>query len=153
LQDKFREMRKATFEIIKAMLVLLFVYAAVSKLIAFDTFKIQLGLSPLLGGFAAMLAWAIPMIELLIAGLLMIGTAQTEGLYCSLILMSAFTIYLILMLMFSKHIPCSCGGILQGLSWKIHTLFNLFVIGLILIGIKLQHHDINTPQFKERLSK
>jgi hypothetical protein len=52
-------------------------------------------------------------------------------------LMVSFTIYIIATLTFSKHIPCSCGGIIAQLSWKQHILFNTVFIILGFLGITL----------------
>lgn len=127
--------RKITLEIISALIILLWVYAAVSKLIDYSTFKVQLGKSPLLTQFAGFVAIAIPIIELLISGALIVPKYRMVGLYGSLFMLVMFTAYLIVILNFSYYIPCSCGGILSGLSWNTHIVFNLAFAALAVIGI------------------
>jgi uncharacterized membrane protein YphA (DoxX/SURF4 family) len=127
--------KKITSEIITALLVLLFMYAAVSKLIDYSIFKKQLEKSPLLSQIAPLLAIVIPAAELFISVLLLQNKTRLKGLYASFCLMMAFTIYLIGMLNFSKVIPCSCGGIIRALSWKEHVIFNLAFIFLSVAGI------------------
>lgn len=127
--------RKITLEIISALLVLLWVYAAISKLIDYSTFKVQLGKSPLLTQFAGFVAIAVPLIELLISGALIVPKYRLIGLYGSLFMLVMFTAYLIAILNFSYYIPCSCGGILSGLSWNTHIVFNLAFAALAVIGI------------------
>lgn len=127
--------RKITLEIISALLVLLWVYAAVSKLIDYSTFKVQLGKSPLLTQFAGFAAIGVPLVELLISGALIVPKYRLVGFYGSFFLLIMFTAYLIAILNFSYYIPCSCGGILSGLSWNIHVVFNLAFAALTIIGI------------------
>jgi hypothetical protein len=133
--------QKITIEIICALLVLLFVYAAVGKLLAYDTFKIQLSNSPFLKPFAAIIVWLIPGAELFIAVMLTVMQTRKVALYASLILLVIFTLYITGMLLFAIHLPCSCGGIIQHLSWKQHLLFNLFFMVLTAIGIVLERNQ------------
>jgi hypothetical protein len=49
-------------EIISALLVLLFMYAAVTKLLDYQTFKFQLAKSPFITQFSAIIAWTLPII-------------------------------------------------------------------------------------------
>lgn len=62
------KIKNIILDIICLLYVLLFVYAAVSKLLDFENFRVQLGQSPLLSAFAGLIAWMVPVIELLIAG-------------------------------------------------------------------------------------
>ena len=129
--------KKILLEIICLLLVVLFIYAASNKMMDYANFKRQLGLSPLLGDFANLVAWVIPTIEIIIAFLLIIPEFKVWGLYASFILMSLFTAYLFIILNFvdAKDIPCSCGGILNGLGWRKHIYFNLFFVFISAIGI------------------
>lgn len=52
------------------LLIMLFVYTAISKLLDYETFKGQLLSQPLPYFLSSQLVWAIPGIELLTAGLL-----------------------------------------------------------------------------------
>ncbi|MGB6093320.1 MAG: MauE/DoxX family redox-associated membrane protein [Moheibacter sp.] len=113
------------------LFVLLFVYAAVSKLLEFEDFQIQLAQSPLLSAYAGLVAPVIIAIELITAILLSFRVTRLVGLYLSFSLMAAFTIYIYLILNYSEFIPCSCGGILEDMGWTEHLIFN---IGFILLG-------------------
>jgi len=74
---KIKNSLKNTLVIIICYLyVLLFVYAAVSKLLDFNTFQVQLGQSPLLSAFAGWVSWAVVLSELLIAGLLFLSVCS-----------------------------------------------------------------------------
>ena len=124
--------KKIALEIICFLFILLFTYAAATKLIDYQKFTVQIGQSPLLTDFAGVLAWAVPGVELLIAGMLAITRLRLVGLYASFSLMVMFTAYIIAILQFSKDIPCSCGGVLESMGWTEHLIFN---IGFVLLGL------------------
>jgi len=117
-------------EIISALFILLFMYAATSKLMDVQKFTIQLGQSPLLSSFSGVVAVLVPSVEIIIAILLCFKQSRLAGLYASFSLMVMFTAYIIAITRFSQFIPCSCGGILQKMSWNQHLLFNIFFVGL-----------------------
>lgn len=134
--------KKTVIEIICSLLILLFVYAAVSKLADYERFIIQLSKSPFITSFSNLIAWSLPTIEILIALLLAIKKTRLTGLYASFFLMCLFTAYLIIMLNFSYYVPCSCGGVLQRLSWDQHIVFNSFFIAISAAGAIMQHKHI-----------
>lgn len=117
--------------------VLLFVYAAVSKLLDFENFQVQLGQSPLVGAFAGILAWGVPLGEIAIALLLLVPASRFAGLLLGFCLMVSFSAYIYIILNFSESIPCSCGGILEKLGWKEHLWFNLSFVFLSALGLVL----------------
>jgi Methylamine utilisation protein MauE. len=124
-------------EAISFLFILLFMYAAVSKFADYDKFRIQLGQSPLLTDFAKWIAWFIPAVEVVISLMLAFARSRLKGLYASFTLMVMFTAYIFTIQNFSDYIPCSCGGILQDMSWTQHLLFNLAFVILGVVGIKL----------------
>ena len=119
-------------EIAAIAFILLFTYAAASKLIEYDKFEVQLGQSPLLTSVAFILVWLVPSIEIIISLLLAFQKTRMAGFYLSFILMLIFTGYIIVILYFSPYVPCSCGGVLEKLSWKQHLFFN---IGFVLLSV------------------
>ena len=121
-------------EIISMLFLLLFVYAAVSKLLDYQKFKIQLVQSPLLATYASILVWFIPTLELIIA-MILLSKHKSLGLKLCLGLMIVFTIYIWYTLNYSDYIPCSCGGIISDLNWTEHLIFNLFWIVFAIIAI------------------
>jgi hypothetical protein len=124
-------------EIISGLLLLLFSYTAVSKLIDHNQFVEQLGKSPYLEPYATIVAWVIPIAESLIALLLLFKKTRLTGLFASFALMLAFTIYIYEMLHYSYYVPCSCGGVLAAMSWTQHFWFNVLFTLLTLTGILL----------------
>lgn len=124
-------------QIICTLLILLFVYAGVSKLLGYAEFRMQLGRAPFIASYAGIIAWLVPTIELVIVAMLTIMRTRKMGLYASLILMIIFTGYIAGMLLSGTHLPCSCGGVINGLSWGQHLMFNIFFILLSITGIAL----------------
>lgn len=129
-------MKKAIVEGICLLYVLLFAYAAISKLIDHQQFAQQLQESPL-HRFAAILVWLVPASELVLAALLLIPTTRKLALYGSFLLMMTFTLYIIYILKYTLDIPCSCGGLLEDMTWPQHLIFNIVFTALALTAIVL----------------
>ncbi|HEX2684308.1 MAG TPA: MauE/DoxX family redox-associated membrane protein [Ferruginibacter sp.] len=123
--------RSVIIEVICGLFILLFMYAAVSKLLDIEKFRVQVGQSPLLTRMAGFVAWFIPAVEILISIMLTMGRTRLVGLFASFGLMVMFTAYIVAITQFSDHVPCSCGGILQKLGWTEHLVFN---IGFVALG-------------------
>jgi hypothetical protein len=131
-------MKKTLFvEIISVLFIILFVYAAASKLIDYQKFRVQLGQSPMLTSYAGIVAWLVPLAEVVIALLLAGWRFRILGLYASFSLMVMFTTYIFLITRFSEFVPCSCGGILEKLSWNQHFVFNIIFVTLAATGVYL----------------
>jgi len=124
-------------DIISYSFFTLFLYAAASKILDYNNFKVQLSKSPIVTEFASIIAWALPVVESIIAVLLLITKTKLLGLYGSFTLMVLFTSYIIGILNFSNSIPCSCGGILERMGWTDHLIFNAFFVLISMIGIFL----------------
>lgn len=107
--------------------IILFVYAALSKLTDFENFQVQVAQSPLLSAFATFIAYATIIGELIIALLLCVTKTKRVGLYFFLGMMTAFTVYIYLILNYSPFVPCSCGGILEKMGWTEHLWFNIII--------------------------
>ncbi|HMH31699.1 MAG TPA: MauE/DoxX family redox-associated membrane protein [Puia sp.] len=124
-------------KIISFLFIFLFIYAAASKFIDFQKFRVELGQSPLLTAMADWIAWIVPILEIFISALLAAQKFRLAGLYASFSLMVIFTAYIITITHFSEYIPCSCGGILATLTWNQHLIFNLAFVLLGIIGVLL----------------
>lgn len=134
-------MEKLFVFIASGIMILLFCYAAISKLTDFDNFQVQISASPFLNGFSQFLPYTIIIVELLIAGLLCYRKTRTMGLIGSLVLMIVFTGYIALLITTSKNLPCSCGGLLEKMSWSQHLYFNMgcVVLTIIALGLNLKY--------------
>lgn len=130
-------------EIIIMLYSILFLYTGISKLIDYPVFKEQLAVSPVIAPVSTIIAALLPFTEFAIVLLLIIPRLRLLGFYASAILMTTFTIYIIIMMLTSDNLPCSCGGIISELSWGQHIIFNTAFIGLAITGILLEkklHH-------------
>lgn len=144
--DLNKKIKTIALKIICLLYVILFVYAASNKVLDFENFQVQLGQSPLLSVHASWISWVVILTELGIASLLLIPKLQPIGLYASLGLMTMFSAYIFIILHFSPFIPCSCGGILEKMSWNMHLIFNCIFIVLALFAIvliKQSNNNIN----------
>ncbi|WP_413513612.1 MauE/DoxX family redox-associated membrane protein [Myroides odoratus] len=130
-------MKTKLISFVRYFFVLLFVYAATSKLLAFDTFSVQLTQSPIVSTYGHRIAYLILLIEFTVALLLVNKRTRRIGLYLSYGLMVAFTFYIYLSINYSDFIPCSCGGILEKMDWNTHLWFNIGVSILALIALYL----------------
>jgi hypothetical protein len=132
-------------DIIAVLFIILFVYAAISKMNSVSTFELQLSKSPMLVPYAHILSWTLPPFELLVAALLIFPITRLIGFYISYGLMIMFTAYIIAITQFSDDIPCSCGGILQDMSWNQHLVFNIF---FSLLGLTAVLFYFKSPKSK-----
>lgn len=131
-------MKKLTFYLptgIACVFILLFCYASVSKLADFKMFQAELAQSPFFGDYSKLVSYSTIISEVLIVFLLCFHKSRLIGLFSSLVIMSAFTAYIYLILNYSDSIPCSCGGILEKMDWNEHFIFNLLCVMLAIIGI------------------
>jgi len=122
-------------EIITILFIILFTYTAVSKLSDFERFKITLARSSLFAGFSQIVAWGIPVIELLVSLLLVYPAVKLYGLYASFGLMVIFTSYVIYLLRSHERLPCTCGGIVQRMTWEQHLIFNIVFVVLAAVAV------------------
>lgn len=130
--------RTTIVEIISALLIILFIYTGINKMMDFAKFKYEMGRSPFIQNMAGFIAYTLPPGELLISLVLIIKRTRLLGLYISFVIMALFTGYIWLMLNYAYDLPCSCGGIISKMSWDEHLRFNSVFTGLALIGIMLQ---------------
>jgi putative oxidoreductase len=132
----------AVLEATAALLILLFVYAAVSKLLKFSEFKEQMHLQALPHAVASIAVWMLLPLEIITAILLSSKQWRFAGFVLFAALMLLFTIYIGMALSgILGKVPCSCGGVLQSLGWKAHLFFNLFFLLLSFLGIYLTNRE------------
>lgn len=134
--------RKIIIELISSLLILLFLYASLSKWLAWKTFIGDMNNQPFPNWMTPFLVWTIPTFEVLIAVALIFEKFRVKAFYASLFLMSAFTIYTVAILFHAfRYIPCSCGGVIRKLTWPQHLFFNLFFVGISILGIILKKRE------------
>lgn len=139
---KFLSARVA-IELISSLFILLFVYTALNKLIEHTKFELVLKKSPLLEGYAVEVSWLLPIAEIIVSFLLLFPAMRKYGLYGAAVLMVLFTLYIVYMLLFTPNLPCSCGGVLEGLNWTQHLLFNIFFLLLSILALMMyKKHEL-----------
>lgn len=127
-------MRNSFSSLFASLLIFLYIYTASNKLLDMHSFKTVLSKSPLIGNNAALLSWTIPAIEFIISLFLLLPRFRRQGFLFSSVLMLSFTIYIGYMVLFVPDLPCSCGGVISGLTWPQHLLFNLVFLAISIAG-------------------
>ena len=136
--------RKLLLDIAVFLFIVLFVYAALTKLLDHEKFAIQLGQSPMLTRHASIIAWAVPVSEFAVVCLLLLPATRSLGLYISLSLMIMFTTYITIITTYDDYVPCSCGGILESMGWYEHLVFNIAFALLAVAGILVvENHKVS----------
>jgi uncharacterized membrane protein YphA (DoxX/SURF4 family) len=117
-------------ELITGALVFLFLYTALTKLYDVSRFASAMKHNSILAPYADILKWFVPITEIIIVILLCIPQTRRKGILISAILLVAFAAYISYMLFKDSDLPCTCGGILESMSWKQHLVFNISMIVL-----------------------
>lgn len=126
-------------EIAAALIIVLFVYASLSKFLAFHKFIGDIHNQPLPKSWKPILVWVIPRTELVLSALLIFDKSRLIGYWGSTIFMGMFTIYASVILLHGfSYVPCSCGGVIENLTWGQHLVLNVFYTGLSVLGIVFQ---------------
>ncbi|MES2376670.1 MAG: MauE/DoxX family redox-associated membrane protein [Bacteroidota bacterium] len=114
----------------------LFIYTAYAKTIDHDRFLKGLTRVHLINGLAVFISFVVPVVEFIIALLLLIPKTAKIGLYCFIAVMTAFTFYIISAIIWEKTLPCHCGGAIEKLSWSQHIWFNLAFISIAIFALR-----------------
>lgn len=135
--------KQILLEILCFLVVTLFLYAAVAKLTDYTRFTVQLQQSPIIAPFSSLAAWLVPSLEIILALMITFSRTRLVALYGSFTLMVMFTLYITAILLFAEKVPCSCGGILEKMTWSTHLIFNAVYVFIILAAIQL-HKSMST---------
>lgn len=124
--------------IISIMLIIMWAYAAISKLLNLTDFKQALATQVFPKWIGKILVWVLPITELAVVGLLLFQKTQLLGMYASFGMMLLFTLYVggTVFNIYERH-PCACGGLFAKLGWKKHFRVNIFLTLLSIAGIVL----------------
>jgi len=138
---RFVEMNRGRIvEVISALFILLFLYTALSKTNDIKSTVVIIKKTLRLENYSLPFAWGIVISEYIISVLLFVPGTRKIGLYSSLSLMTAFTLYIAYMKLFLTDLPCSCGGVISKLTWNQHLAFNLIFLLLAFLGILFQRN-------------
>lgn len=128
--------REKIIKVISGLFILLWLYAAVAKLLDYPSSYLSMQRQPLPVWSKEILTWLIPAVELILAGLLYHPRTRKSGMVLSTALMAVFTVYVGAALNHALgHIPCSCGGIISHFSWRQHFWFNIAWLLLAITGM------------------
>lgn len=119
--------------------ILLFMYTAISKLLAFDVTLFDMRRNPILGNMSLFWSVSVPVAEIIVSILLFVSATRLVGLWATLILIIGFTVYVGMLLVSNYQLPCTCGGIFRELSWTQHLYVNIGLTILVIIGILLSY--------------
>lgn len=145
-------LRKWIIEIIVLLLFSLFVYAATTKLMDYKMFMVQMNDQPFDDKYSVYLVWGLPILQFVIAAMLVFKRTLLAGLYSALGLLLIYSGYIALIkLNFFNHIPCSCGGVIPKLTWMQHLYFNLFFVAINVAGIVLLRQRRNSTTSYEQI--
>jgi len=124
--------------IITAFHVVLWAYAAFSKLFNLTEFKQAMSVQVFPVWLGKILTLLLPLSELALVVLLIIPSSRLTGMYASFFLMGIFTLYISgAVLKIYERTPCACGGLFARLSWQTHLKLNILLTLISLIGILL----------------
>ena len=106
----------------------LYMYTGYDKLHDIERFIKGISKISGIGQYAELIGWGIPLIEILLAIMLIVPRVKTQrwALWGSVILMGIFCAYISYMLIFVENRMCNCGGIIESMGWKTHLIFNIF---------------------------
>lgn len=123
---------------INIILASLFAYTAYEKIMDHERFMNGIAKVDIIGGFAFLISWAVPIVELLTAALLLVPHTIRIGLWSFLGMMVIFSVYIFIALTWASKLPCHCGGVIETLTWTEHLWFNIGFILLSLAAIRLE---------------
>lgn len=136
---KRNQFRESWAFIIRLGCIFLFLSSAYGKVVEHDKFIRGLSKVSFIGPLATLIALLVPLLEIAITILLIIPGTSKVGLNAFAGLMTVFTLYIGLMMMWADHLPCHCNLFIENFSWGQHLLFNLACIVLAIIALRLSH--------------
>jgi hypothetical protein len=137
LNSKSSEQSTLAIQLSSLVLILLFSYTALDKLIRWQESRNAFHNQTFPSELAEVLTFAVPITELLIVGLLLFTLTRWWGYLASILLLTIFITYVGLIWVGAfPRVPCNCAGIIDSLGWGAHFALNLILIGLATVGLK-----------------
>lgn len=135
-----------------SVLILVFGYAGLDKLIRFSTSRNAFHNQTFPPDLAEALSYLVPGVELLLALLLLFSATRWWGYLGSLLLLTVFTTYVGLIWVGAfPRVPCGCAGIMESLGWAEHFWLNLSLIGISVYGTRVAEKNLTPrPLLEER---
>lgn len=123
---------------IRIICLMLFLFSGYEKLATHDQFLKGLEKVAIVGQYAWMISWSVPIVEISIGILLAFERTAKSGFYAFIFLMTAFTIYIVAVLLWAETLPCHCNILVKSLSWPQHIAFNLLFVWLAWIALRMR---------------
>ncbi|MDA3615942.1 MauE/DoxX family redox-associated membrane protein [Polluticaenibacter yanchengensis] len=132
--------------IILFILLVLWIPVTIDKVSNFASFKYSILQQPFPDWLGLILIYSLPIVELIIVICLVIEKFRKIGLLISSLLMAVFSGYIgIGLLGYWEKLPCGCGSVISGMTWKQHFFFNLTFLLISGLGLylwyKLRHRN------------
>lgn len=124
--------------VVTFILAVLFLYTAVDKFKTIDKFTQIMGRIYLPEFMVPVVAWGVPIVEVIIVLALLTPKFRKYGLLASAILLAIFTIYITTLKLTGLRLPCNCGGIVSSLSWWNHIILNTVLMALSFFAYGLE---------------
>jgi len=132
------------YKILRAAMILFWVYVGIEKLWQLSAFHIALQQQPVISILAPILFWLLPLLEISIGALLGLPARRLQhwGWIASTIMITLFSIYIALGVLdvYDKK-PCMSTSFLSHISWTAHLIFNLVILGLSISGWRLHRTE------------
>ncbi|QEM03720.1 hypothetical protein DIU31_009420 [Mucilaginibacter rubeus] len=140
-------------ELIVLLLALLFLYTAFSKLIDMRHWIRAIHNQVFPKSVDPFLVVLVPIVEIVVGVALLIPKWRRFGFTGSMILLSGFSIYILLGILHAfKRVPCGCAGVFQAMSWPVHLVFNVVFLSLTIIGLILNRKADHIKAVSKRYS-
>ncbi len=134
---------------ISLFFTLLFVYAAVCRLLHHGLFYFHLRQFPLIGRAAGIFAWILPFSELAIATLLLSVRWRFTGLFAAFCLLLFSTWFVAISIFFSSYNPCACAGILSAMTCNQYLVFYGICVVLASAAVLLYRPSLLVTQYED----
>ena len=126
-------------KVLASILIGIFGYTGLDKVIRFKDSRRAFHNQAFPAELAEFLTFSIPVVELLIALLLLFSVTRWWGYLGSILLLTVFITYVGLIWVGAfPRVPCNCAGILESLGWAEHFWMNLGLIGISIYGIWIE---------------
>ncbi len=123
----------------------LFLFSAGDKIKNQQDFRIQVAKSPILTGHEDIVVWAVPIVEIVIAALMIVPLTRQVGLYGFYTVMLAFTGYIVMLLNGAERPPCGCNALTEAMSLEWHAVMNGLFSALAATAIILNEKKPPVP--------
>lgn len=132
-------MKKNVSEIIYYLLILFMSYVFANKALDISAFQMNIFKTGIFSErISNLLAYIVLAIEF--SSIILLLVNKKLGLDFLLILLLVFTLYISVLFYLGRYEVCGCGGILNGLSYKVHLLINILLILLTFISKNLSNY-------------